>query len=144
MYAWSLVSIQDEVLKYEYKVLESALSENHHLRKKKRLKDICVEKNIYRSSHRRCSLRKGVFRNFAKFTGKQLCQILFFDKKRATASQGRRTWERGPEGYRPFNFESKIKAVLFISGMPLMITMIIFVRFTVFCSEYIILPLTSL
>ena len=46
MYAWSLVSIQDEVLQYEYKVLESALSENYHLRKKKQLKDICVGKII--------------------------------------------------------------------------------------------------
>ena len=30
----------------------------------------------------RCSVRKGVFRNFAKFTGKHLCQSLFFNKKR--------------------------------------------------------------
>ena len=33
-----------------------------------------------RSSHRSCSLRKGVLRNFAKFRGKQLCQSLFFNK----------------------------------------------------------------
>ena len=26
----------------------------------------------HRSSHRRCSVRKGVLRNFAKFTGKHL------------------------------------------------------------------------
>ena len=31
-----------------------------------------------KSSHRRCSVRKGVLRNFAKFTGKHLCQSLFF------------------------------------------------------------------
>ena len=30
-----------------------------------------------RSSHYRCSVRKGVLRNFAKFTGKQLCQSIF-------------------------------------------------------------------
>ena len=30
----------------------------------------------YRSSHRECSLRKGVLRNFAKFMWKHLCQIL--------------------------------------------------------------------
>ena len=35
---------------------------------------------IDRRSHRRCSLRKGVLRNFAKFTGKHLCQSLFFNK----------------------------------------------------------------
>ena len=34
----------------------------------------------YRSSHRRCSVRKGVLRNFAKFTGKNLCLRLFFNK----------------------------------------------------------------
>ena len=33
-----------------------------------------------RSSHRRCSGRKGVLRNFAKFTWKHLCQRLFFKK----------------------------------------------------------------
>ena len=33
-----------------------------------------------RSSHRRCSTGKGVLRNFAKFTGKDLCQSLFFNK----------------------------------------------------------------
>ena len=33
-----------------------------------------------RSSHRRCSVRKGVLRNFAKFTGKYMCQSLFFHK----------------------------------------------------------------
>ena len=29
---------------------------------------------------KRCTVRKGVLRNFAKFTGKHLCQILFFNK----------------------------------------------------------------
>ena len=33
-----------------------------------------------RSSYRRCSVTKGVLRNFAKLTGKHLCQSLFFDK----------------------------------------------------------------
>ena len=36
--------------------------------------------NIFRSSHQRCSVKKGVFRNFAKFVGKHLCQSLFFNK----------------------------------------------------------------
>ena len=35
---------------------------------------------MFRSSHQRCSVRKGVLRNFAKFTGKHLCQSLFFNK----------------------------------------------------------------
>ena len=33
-----------------------------------------------RSSHWRCSVRKVVLRNFANFTGKHLCQSLFFNK----------------------------------------------------------------
>ena len=33
---------------------------------------------MFRTSHRRCSLRKGVLRNLEKFTGKNLCQSLFF------------------------------------------------------------------
>ena len=35
---------------------------------------------IFRSSHQRCSVRQGVLRNFTKFTGKHLCQSLFFNK----------------------------------------------------------------
>ena len=33
-----------------------------------------------RSNHQRCSIIKGVLRNFAKFTGKHLRQSLFFNK----------------------------------------------------------------
>ena len=33
-----------------------------------------------RSSLQRCSARNGVLRNFSTFTGKQLCQILFYIK----------------------------------------------------------------
>ena len=33
-----------------------------------------------RSSHQRCSVKKDVLRNFAKFIGKHLCQSLFFNK----------------------------------------------------------------
>ena len=34
----------------------------------------------FRSSQLRCSVRKGALRNFAKFTGKHLCQSLFFNE----------------------------------------------------------------
>ena len=40
-----------------------------------------VDKVFVKSSHRRCSVRKGALRNFAKFTGKHLCQSLFFKKE---------------------------------------------------------------
>ena len=36
-----------------------------------------------RSSRRKCSVRKGVLRNYAKFTGKHLCQSLFLIKLQA-------------------------------------------------------------
>ena len=35
---------------------------------------------VTRSSHRRCSIRKGALGDFAKFTGKHMCQSLFFNK----------------------------------------------------------------
>ena len=34
----------------------------------------------FRGSHWRCSVRKGVLGNFAKFAGKHLWQSLFFNK----------------------------------------------------------------
>ena len=40
----------------------------------------CLVVGPNRSSHQRCSVKKDVLRNFAKFTGKQLCQGLFFNK----------------------------------------------------------------
>ena len=39
----------------------------------------CISSNN-RSNYRRCSVKNSVLRNFAKFTGKHLCQILFFNK----------------------------------------------------------------
>ena len=35
---------------------------------------------LYTSSHQRCTIEKGVLRNFTKFTGNHLCQSLFFNK----------------------------------------------------------------
>ena len=52
---------------------------------------------IYRSIHKRCFIKKGVLKNFAKFTGKHLCQSLFFNKvaglKPATLLK-KRLWHR--------------------------------------------------
>ena len=31
-----------------------------------------------------CSIKKGVFKNFAKFTGKQMCQSIIFNKVQAS------------------------------------------------------------
>ena len=47
---------------------------------KKKTIEIILRLLKYRSSHQRCSVKKGVLRNFAKFTGKDLCQSHFFNK----------------------------------------------------------------
>ena len=44
------------------------------------VKEIAKKKKKIRSSHWRCSVRKGVLRNFVQFTGKHLFQSLIFDK----------------------------------------------------------------
>ena len=57
------------------------------------LKTSCFEKwgpvTKSRSSYQRYSLKKGILRNFTKFTGKHLCQSLFFNKvaKKGTLAQ---------------------------------------------------------
>ena len=50
---------------------------------RKRLQYCEIYKNT-RSSHQRCSIIKGVLINFAKFTGKHLCQSLFLNKVAGT------------------------------------------------------------
>ena len=50
-----------------------------------------------RGSQRRCSVRKGVLRNFAKFTGEHMCQALFFNKVaglRFATLLNKRLWHR--------------------------------------------------
>ena len=42
--------------------------------------DFLFAVSIYRSSPQRRSIKKDVFRNLTKFTGKHLCQSLFFNK----------------------------------------------------------------
>ena len=39
-----------------------------------------IKKTSYRTCHQRCSVKKGVLRDFTKLTGKQLCRRLFFNK----------------------------------------------------------------
>ena len=54
------------------------------------------KKTVTRSSHRSCSVKKGVLRNFAKFTGKHLCQSLFLIKLglRPATLLKKRLWHR--------------------------------------------------
>ena len=51
----------------------------------------------FKSSHQRCSMKKGVLRNFTKFTEKHLCQSLFFNKVaglRPATLLKKRLWHR--------------------------------------------------
>ena len=51
----------------------------------------------YRRSHQRCFIEKGVLKNLKKFTGKQLCEILFLNKVpglRPVTTLKKRLWHR--------------------------------------------------
>ena len=47
---------------------------------KQKISTTVIQKGINRSSHRRCSIKRGILRNFAKFIGKHPCPSLFFNK----------------------------------------------------------------
>ena len=58
---------------------------------------IDIEIIDFRSSHWKCSVEKGVLKNVTKFTGKYLCQNLFFNKVtdlRAATFLKKRIWHR--------------------------------------------------
>ena len=59
-----------------------------------------------RSSHQRCFMKKGVLRNFAKFTGKHLCQSLLFNK---VAGLRKRLWH----SCFPVNFTKFLRTLFF-------------------------------
>ena len=60
--------------------------------------EVPLRTNFYRtpprSSHQRCSMKKGVLRNFTKFTGKHLCQTLFFSKVAGCNFFKKRFWHK--------------------------------------------------
>ena len=58
-------------------ITQTALFIKQEKVKKKRKE---IQYLIHRSSHQKSSLKKGVLRNFTKFTGNHLCQGLFFNK----------------------------------------------------------------
>ena len=87
---FSLDFLHNEQISYRH-VLVVLLQK--HTERVESLKQSCVKKLFYelfsiiliifisfRSSHWRCSVRKSVLKNFAKFTGKHLCQSHFFNK----------------------------------------------------------------
>ena len=59
--------------------------------------DTCFLILWVRNSHQRCSVGKGILRNFAKFKGKHLCQSLFLNKVadlRPATLLKKRLWHR--------------------------------------------------
>ena len=60
-------------------VLNTSLS--HKLSTQYYNTDVCQDPNDYRSIRPEMFYKKGVIRNFAKFTGKHFCQSLFFSKE---------------------------------------------------------------
>ena len=53
--------------------------------------------NLFRSSHQRCSMKKNVLNNFAKFTGKHMHKSHFFNKVtglRYSTLLKKRLWHR--------------------------------------------------
>ena len=91
------IAVEDDFQKQPFaNVLQNRCSQKNFTRKqlrwnnfiKKRLQLRFFPMNIakflrtafFRSSHQRCSYRKVVLRNFAKFRWKHLCQSLFFNK----------------------------------------------------------------
>ena len=64
--------------------------------------------NISRSSHWRCSVRKGVLRNFTKSTGKHLCESL-----RPATLLKKRLWHR----YFPANFVKFLRTPFFVEHL---------------------------
>ena len=70
----------------------------------------------FRSRHRKCSVKKGVLKNFSKFTGKHLCQSLLFNKVasfRPAALVKKRLWH----GCFPVNFEKFLRTPFFIEHL---------------------------
>ena len=53
-----------------------------------------VRHGLHRSSQRKCSFKKGVLKIFAKFTGKHLCQSLFFNWNFRWTLLKMRLWHR--------------------------------------------------
>ena len=69
-----------------------------------------------RNSHQRCSIKTGVLRNFTKFTGKHLCQSLFFDKVaalRPATLLRKRLWRR----CFPVNFVKFLKHLFYRTSL---------------------------
>ena len=98
-----------QILIFFCKPWPAALAEKSLLQMLLRI-ELSWEKVLIRSSHRRCSIKEGVLRNFSKFTGKHLCQSLFFNKVASSCRHEatllkKRFWH----AYFPVNFEKFLR-----------------------------------
>ena len=103
-----------QILIFFCKPWPAALAEKSLLQMLLRI-ELSWEKVLIRSSHRRCSIKEGVLRNFSKFTGKHLCQSLFFNKVAGSCRHEatllkKRFWH----AYFPVNFEKFLRRPSFI------------------------------
>ena len=95
----SIIAINNQNMDRQFSFQEITKSEiNHEILNIDSSKD-CQESDLStnRSSHHSCSMKKGVLRNFTKFTGNHLCQSLFFNKVaglRPATLLKKRLWHR--------------------------------------------------
>ena len=77
----------------------------------------CSTLHLFRSSHQRCSMKKDVLRNFAKFTGKHLSESPFLNKIARLGPQPaalkKRLWHR----CFPVNFAKFLRTSFFIEHL---------------------------
>ena len=64
---------------------------------------------FFRSSHWSCSSKQVALKNFAKLTGKRLCQSLFLNKLQPATLLKKRLWHR----YFPVNFKKFLRTPFF-------------------------------
>ena len=91
MKVFTLVVIMNEAFRIPYVVKVYLLLISYFL--KKTINGLA----IFRSSHQRCFMKKGVLKNFAKFTEKHLYQSLLFNKAanlRPATLVKKRLWHR--------------------------------------------------
>ena len=69
-----------EFKSYELFIKTTFPKSNAVIKFKSLMSSMVISKARCKSSHQRCSVEKGVLRNFTKFTVKHLSQSLFFNK----------------------------------------------------------------
>ena len=99
---------------------------------------------MFRSSHRRFYIKKGVLRNFAKFTGKHLCQRHFLNKVadlRPATLLKKRLWHRcSPVNFAEFLgapfLQNTWRKLLFMFRKPTEITSVLYDKVAGFYSSF--------